>query len=919
MAQRIAEKVLARKPRIKGFPSDEESVLFRQQCAATENARVDRTKPLDEFHGAYSVSSRQWAEPYLVEIRSLNTLSNSCSCQDFGMSRLGTCKHIERVLQSIAKRKKRAFTEAAQAGSSCYEVFFDSRTYPPQLRLLAPRSRIAAVEEVLAPCFGSDGLALGEAADAWKTIEAAVARMDAAHRRSVRLSAHAEYWLEKFRLKDELNKLRTAFENDVASGKRSDSPSRLPLYPYQRTGMIHLAFTGRALLADEMGLGKTVQAIAAVELLRQLGKVRRVLVVSPASLKGEWEEQIERFTGIHATPIFGGRAARLRHYMESHAYCLCNYEQILQDVDDINRLLVPDLVILDEAQRIKNWPTKTAKHIKRIRSPFAFVLTGTPLENRIEELYSLVEFVDPHLFGSLFRFQRDYMRMEEDGSVRPIRLDDLHRRVLSVMLRRRKSDVEDSLPERSDKNFLVDMEPEQRKRYAEFEYEVAKIVAIMKRRPLLKREQERLQILLGCMRMVCDTPYILDPDCRICPKLKELDSVLDEALEDADAKIIIFSEWVRMLDLVKELLDEKGIGYTEHSGRIPQMKRREHIRRFKHEPSCRVFLSSESGGTGLNLQVANTVINLDLPWNPAKLEQRIARAWRKHQTRCVRVINLIAANTIEHAMLGKLAYKQSVSDAVLDGAAFEEKPASETGRNAFAARVSELLSGESAPLDARAKPASKATRKWDLKEHLCSRHADRLVGIETDPERKAALVIVRSARDADAVRRDMEPPDGAAVEVLDSGTLELLKRLVRKGLIAFAPRMETLYAAPGYRSPLHAEEPKHRTYPLEARAHWRHADKELRAARALVELGLNDQASSHWNPVARIALESLLALHAGMPGDAMSAALDRFQASSALAGELQAWLRASASPEGVAAAQAALMPSLVERLEETLR
>ena len=170
------------------------------------------------------------------------------------------------------------------------------------------------------------------------------------------------------------------------------------------------------------------------------------------------------------------------------------------------------------------------------------------------------------------------------------------------------------------------------------------------------------------MRMVCDTPAILDGERHECPKLDEVERLLPELLTDPQRKILIFSEWVRMLELVRECAVAVGVEFAWHTGSVPQVRRRAEIHRFREDPECRLFLSSESGGVGLNLQAADTVINLDLPWNPARLEQRIARAWRKHQTRPVTVINLVSEKTIEHRMLGLLNAKRVLAEAVLDRA-----------------------------------------------------------------------------------------------------------------------------------------------------------------------------------------------------------------------------------------------------------
>ena len=164
------------------------------------------------------------------------------------------------------------------------------------------------------------------------------------------------------------------------------------------------------------------------------------------------------------------------------------------------------------------------------------------------------------------------------------------------------------------------MEQEQTDRYDEYSAQVAKLAARARSRPLTPKEFKQMQKCLACMRMLCDTPYILDPECRISPKLRELETILSELAEDFENKIIIFSEWGRMLELVQELAEKMGLGFASHTGALSQDKRREEIARFKQDPECRLFLSTDSGSVGLNLQIANVVINLDLPWNPAKLE-----------------------------------------------------------------------------------------------------------------------------------------------------------------------------------------------------------------------------------------------------------------------------------------------------------
>ena len=256
--------------------------------------------------------------------------------------------------------------------------------------------------------------------------------------------------------------------------------------------------------------------------------------------------------------------------------------------------------------------------------------------------YSIVQFLDAELLGPLFRFNREFYELDAKG--RPVgyrNLEQLADRIAPVMLRRRKEEVERQLPSRMTKTFFVPMTDTERAVYEDYEFSARRLAARAHR-----------QKFLACMRMVCDMPTILDGERHECPKLDEIERLLPELLSDPQRKILIFSEWVRMLEPVRECAVVAGVEFAWHTGTVPQLRRRAEIHRFREDPECRLFLSSESGGVGLNLQAADTVINLDHHWNPARLEQRIARAWRKHQTRPVTVINLVSEQTTERTRLG---------------------------------------------------------------------------------------------------------------------------------------------------------------------------------------------------------------------------------------------------------------------------
>ncbi|MEO8927300.1 MAG: DEAD/DEAH box helicase, partial [Caulobacteraceae bacterium] len=516
------------------------------------------------------------------------------------------------------------------------------------------------------------------------------------------------------------------------------------------------------------------------------------------------------------------------------------------------------------------WHTKTAAKIKSLRSPYAFVLTGTPVENRIDELYSIVQFLDPELVGPLFRFNRSFYQLDERG--RPIdyrNLAELKRRVAPVLLRRRKSDVESELPGRTVKTYFVPMADEQKARYEDYRARAVILASIAKRRPLTPREFDRLQMLLACMRMICDTPAILDPTCRICPKLEELERILGDLLAEPGRKIIVFSEWERMLAMVRELAGEMGVEAAWHTGSVPQIRRREEINRFKQDPDCRLFLSTDSGSVGLNLQAASAVVNIDLPWNPAKLEQRIARAWRKNQTRSVTVVNLVTEASIEHAMLGLLGAKQALADGLLDGIGEVGALKMPSGKGSLVDRMRSMLETADTlgPRIVSPEEAVTATLRARLGDVVLR------VEVQTDPNGAVRLLAVLDL-EADALAVEAERlsrrADAAAVpiEVVDRATWLTLRRLSRSGMIAPAggPR-RVLHASPDLADDKPASDG------ADARLEqWREeADRSVKMAAVLAAGGFPEEAPALFAKALRLALAARGAASVEGPADPLLA------------------------------------------------
>ncbi|HRY45870.1 MAG TPA: DEAD/DEAH box helicase [Thermoanaerobaculia bacterium] len=622
--------------------------------------RVGKEKVFSDFLVTNPASRRTWR----VAIRGEEPGVSFCSCPDFATNLLGTCKHVEFVLAALRRRRgaARLLREGFRPAWSSVSLVHGSRR---RLRLRLADGAPRGLRKVAVSLVDPDGFIRDEAYGRLEALERAARR--AGHELRVYDDA-AQFARTVLEGEERRRRLDMAFPAGAAS-PAFDGLLKTPLPGYQREGALFACRAGRAILADEMGLGKTVQAIAAAEIAARWLGVERVLVVCPASLKHQWQDEVERFSTRPVAVVGGGRKAREAAWSAPGFLKVTGYDAIHRDLDAIARW-APQLVVLDEAQRIKNWATRVAVAVKRIESPLALVLTGTPLENRLEELISIVQFVDQHRLGPTWRVLHDHQVVDE-GSTRVVGYRDLDRlgeSLAPVLLRRRKSEVLAQLPERSVKRLFLPLTEAQRELHEENAEAVAKLVAKWRRHRFLSdADQKRLRIALQAMRMACDDAYLLDGKTRSGRKAAEVDALLGDLLASEGTKVVVFSQWVRMHELLIERLEAAGRGFAFLHGGVPSGDRGALVRRFRTDPHCRVFLSTDAGGTGLNLQAASAVVNVDLPWNPAVLEQRIGRVHRLGQSRPVQVFDLVAEDSIEQRMLGLLGFKRALFAGVLDG------------------------------------------------------------------------------------------------------------------------------------------------------------------------------------------------------------------------------------------------------------
>ena len=379
-----------------------EQQIAERQARATSAVKRVLERPASGKYGDYKIKSSS-GRSYRVALRGPGLFDNYCSCPDFAVNTLGTCKHIEAMLSRV-RRKTLETAEYKRNRASISLKYGD--TIEVWLHLpAAPSQELLALA---AQYFDPSGLLLRAHYRQFSEVLAAIQKADD---QAVVYSDVLEYL-------DRENELAEGVELErklLAKLKLDKDPVpgllKTNLLPYQTRGALFAACRGRVVLADDMGLGKTVQALAATELLRRRKGIARVLVIAPASVKYQWKTEIEKFTERAAQVIDGPLPRRQAQYASPSFFTLTSYELALKDVQYMHGLK-PDLIILDEAQRIRNWETATARTIKQLKSRYAFVLTGTPLENKLEELFSVVEFVDGRRLGPAFRFLHEH-RMED--------------------------------------------------------------------------------------------------------------------------------------------------------------------------------------------------------------------------------------------------------------------------------------------------------------------------------------------------------------------------------------------------------------------------------------------------------------------------------------------------------------------------
>ena len=439
------------------------------------------------------------------------------------------------------------------------------------------------------------------------------------------------------------------------------------LRPYQREGLGWLDYLQKfefgGILADDMGLGKTIQVLA----LLQKRRARRQskgpsLAVVPRSLVFNWSQEAEKFTPrLRVLDYTGPNRHGLRETFRDYDLVITTYGILRTDIAELSQIDF-DYVILDEAQAIKNADSQASKAARLLKGRHRLAMSGTPIENHLGELWSIVEFLNPGMLGTSSVFKK---YTGGGGNIDEGERTLLAKSLRPFILRRTKAQVVKDLPDKTEQTLHCDMEPDQRKLYEELKAHY-RLALLRKETAELNRSKiEVLEALLRLRQAAChpgliDSTRAEEPSAKLDMLLPQLSEIVEEG-----HKVLVFSQFTSFLAIVKDRLDKEGLTYEYLDGRTRNRAAR--VERFQNDPDCPIFLISlKAGGLGLNLTAAEYVFLLDPWWNPAVEAQAIDRSHRIGQTQRVFAYRLVCRDTVEEKILELQQKKRDLADAILN-------------------------------------------------------------------------------------------------------------------------------------------------------------------------------------------------------------------------------------------------------------
>jgi len=472
-----------------------------------------------------------------------------------------------------------------------------------------------------------------------------------------------------YEIAKEMETIKKAQEKSLNSIKL-----KKPLKPFQVDALNFLIERQKTMLCLDMGLGKTCVSIAYAKYLLDRKSIEKVIIISPKTVREHWKNEINKFIDAEVTIIQSKKNKKKKSWVEAlySDFIILNYEQLFNDNNNENVMKItknPTLIILDEVTRIKNIKALTTKRAKRLKSNYKVVLTGRPIENKPEELFSINGFLDNNILGTWDFFKKKYIIYDNFNRVlKYINLEDLGTRLKSIMFKCKKRDVLDDLPERIDNVYRIKLSSSEAKDYVNISRIVNKELNDYKEgKTTIKSVLSTIQM----SKMFCDHPNLVkNSESKTAKKIvvtTKNHSKIDELiniLREVDGKVLIFSQYAEMCKIIGEELKKRRYKVVVVTGKDKDKEAK--IEEFRNE--AQIMVSTDVMSYGVNLQFASCIINYDLSWNPAVNEQRIARIERMGQKNVINVINLIIEDSdkIEKRIEDVLGEKEDVYSQIFE-------------------------------------------------------------------------------------------------------------------------------------------------------------------------------------------------------------------------------------------------------------
>jgi SNF2 family DNA or RNA helicase len=575
---------------------------------------------------------------YQLTFRDIERKHGYCSCPDYRTNKLGTCKHLIFAFDKYLKEKD---SEPSNLPKYPFiEVFLNPfRDY--KISWFYPDKIVGEVAELFYRYFGNKKYIEDEEAE---NMLGFFNNLDKHKQILVRPEVYEK--VEKISEQNTLNRIKK-------QEKLNFSLLRVNLLQFQKEGVEFATFKKGSVIADELGLGNMLQAVATAIMKKDIFGFTKTLIICPATFKEQWKHEIETTTGERAIIIEGQSKHRKADYSSGDGYFrILSYETLMRDKDIVTSLSV-DFLILDEAQRIRNYASKTYSVIKSITRKHALVLTGTPIETELIDLYSIVLFVDPELLSPLWEFS--YQHCYFDSQTRNTivgyyNLGELKQKLSGVLIRRERQEVLKQLPNISQITVPVKLTAYQKKMHMQFARE---FLSLYDGKIISSFEAQKSLQLIKKMRMLSNSTFLVDDTTNYSPKLDELKHILSHKLHirKNKRKVLIYTEWDKMLNIISRMLRVNKIKFAEAGEKIDTNELKKLFRIFSRDEQCRVFLCTEKSAPHIDLAAVDTVINMEVPRSSNEKNLRLGSIEELgKRDGNLTIINLVAENTIENKM-----------------------------------------------------------------------------------------------------------------------------------------------------------------------------------------------------------------------------------------------------------------------------